>query len=111
MLEHQQDIKRSFVPSSQTVLNIHYLQKSSGWFDFSSDAVEVALKEPSWFEALLGSQSPWTAHQDCWIFKVVGSKRWSLISRFATNTRRSKEMNNSSPYATTSPPVLHSTTT
>lgn len=44
MLEHQQDIKRSFVPSSQTVLNIHYLQKSSGWFDFSSDAVEVALK-------------------------------------------------------------------
>ncbi|RZC65526.1 hypothetical protein C5167_009220 [Papaver somniferum] len=40
------------------------------------------LLEPWWFEALLGSQSPWTAHQDCWIFKVVGSKCWPLISRY-----------------------------
>ncbi|KAI3858294.1 hypothetical protein MKW92_045089, partial [Papaver armeniacum] len=67
--------------------------------------------EPSWFEALLMSQSPWTAHQDCWIFKVVGSKCWPLISRFAMNTWRSKGMNNSSPYATTAPPILYSTTT
>ncbi|RZC93005.1 hypothetical protein C5167_028363 [Papaver somniferum] len=30
----------------------------------SSVISDCNMKEPSWFEALLGSQSPWTAHQD-----------------------------------------------
>ncbi|XP_026446443.1 uncharacterized protein LOC113347074 [Papaver somniferum] len=52
------------------------------WSLAGSRSSFASINEPSWFEALLGYQSPWTAHQDCWIFKVIGSKCWPLISRY-----------------------------
>ncbi|XP_026425184.1 uncharacterized protein LOC113321484 [Papaver somniferum] len=52
------------------------------WSLAGSRSSFASINEPSLFEALLGSQSPWIAHQDCWIFKVIGSKCWPLISRY-----------------------------